>query len=325
MGGPYAPKTASMGGRPTISLDVPICAVFLVLFISGAACHMTLLRRNLARGHKFIPSGATFGFCMSRIIANIIRIVWACHPTNIRIAIAAQIFVAAGVLLLFILNLLYAQRTFRAVYPVAGWSRTVSWAFKALYFLVVVTIIMVITCVVQSSYTLNSNTLRIDRDIMIYGQTYFSIISFLPIPLVLLVLLSPNRKQIQQVGSGGWVPKVFIVVLVSLLLCLGASFRAATSWMPPRPVTDPAWYHSKACFYVFNFTIDILAVAIFFVGRVDQRFWVPDGSSKVRHYRRNEGSEKNEQAAQDGLSFPGDVERDIESSSMSKSVTEETK
>ncbi|KXG52841.1 Protein of unknown function DUF3112 [Penicillium griseofulvum] len=313
-----------MGGRPTTSLDIPICAVFLALFITGAASHMTLLRRNLARGHKFIPSGVTFGFCMSRIIANIIRIVWACYPTNIRVAIAAQIFVAAGVLLLFILNLLYAQRMFRAVYPVPGWSRILSWAFKALYVLVVVTIIMVITSVVQSSYTLNSNTLRIDRDILIYGQTYFAIVSFLPIPLVLLVLLSPNRKQIQQVGSGSWVVKVFIVGLVSSLLCLGASFRAATSWMPPRPVTEPAWYHSKACFYVFNFTIDILVVAIFFVGRVDQRFWVPNGSSKVRHYRRDGSSEKNEQASQDGLSFSGD-ERDIEGSGVSEGVTEETK
>ncbi|KAJ5356974.1 Protein of unknown function DUF3112 [Penicillium concentricum] len=315
---------ASMGGRPTISLDVPVCAVFLALFIAGGACHMTLFRRNMARGHKFIPSGATFGFCMSRIIANIMRIVWACHPTNVSVAIAAQIFVAAGVLLLFILNLLYAQRMFRAVYPALGWSRTLSWAFKALYVLVVVTIIMVITSVVQSSYTLNPNTLRIDRDILIYGQTYFSIISFLPLPLVLLVLLSPNRKRIQQVGSGSPVVKVFIVVLVSALLCLGASFRAATSWMTPRPITNPAWYHSKACFYIFNFTIDIVVVAIFFVGRVDQRFWVPNGSSKARHYRRDEGIEKNAQGAQNSIDLPAH-DRDVESSSMSESLVEETK
>ncbi|CAG7965744.1 unnamed protein product [Penicillium nalgiovense] len=317
MGGPYMPRTASVGGRPTIPLDVPICTVFLALFIAGAACHMTLFRRNLARGHKFIPSAATFGFCISRCIANIIRIAWACHPTNIRLAIAASIFVAAGVLLLFILNLLYAQRMFRAVYPVLGWSRPVSWAFKALYILVGVTIVMVITCVIQSSYTLNSNTLRIDRDILLYGQTYFSIISFLPLPLVLLVILSPDRKRIQEVGSGSWVGKVFIVVLVSCLLCLGASFRAGTSWMTPRPVTDPAWYHSKACFYIFNFTIDLLVVVIFFVGRVDQRFWVPNGSSKVRHYSRDEGSEEKAQAAQNGSSLPAHDEKDIESGSSS--------
>jgi hypothetical protein len=179
---------------------------------------------------------------------------------------------------------------------------------------------MVITCVIQSSYTLNANTLRIDRDIQLYGQTYFSIISFLPLPLVLLVLLSPNRKRIQEVGSGSWVVKVFIVGLVSCLLCLGASFRAGTSWMSPRPVTRPAWYHSKACFYIFNFTIDFLVVVIFFVARVDQRFWVPNGSSKVRHYRRDEGSEENAQAAQNGTSLPAHGEKDIESAGSSVSL-----
>ncbi|CAG8934486.1 unnamed protein product [Penicillium salamii] len=323
MGGPYMSKTAGMGLRPTVSLDVPICAVFLALFLAGAVCHMTLFRRNLARGHKFIPSAMTFGFCMSRIVANALRIAWACHGSNISLAIAAQIFVAAGVLLLFILNLLYAQRMFRAVYPVLGWSQTVSWAFKALYTLVVVTIIMVITCVVQSMYTLNTNTLRIDRDIQLYGQTYFAIISFLPIPLLAAVIVSPNRKQIEQFGSGSWIAKALVVGLVASLLCLGASFRAGTSWMSPRPVTNPAWYHSKACFYVFDFGIDILVVAIFFITRVDQRFWVPNGSSKVRHYR---GSEDNEKGMQRGITGNSGVQ-DLESrdSSPSREMSEETK
>jgi hypothetical protein len=321
------PKAAGMGLRPTVSLDVPICAVFLALFVAGAACHMTLFRRNLARGHKFIPSAVTFGFCMSRIVANAIRIAWACHPTNISLAIAAQIFVAAGVLLLFILNLLYAQRMFRAVYPVVGWSRPVSWAFKALYGLVVVTIVMVIICVVQSMYTLNTNTLRIDRDIQLYGQTYFAIISFLPFPILLAVILSPNRKRIEQFGSWSWVAKVFIVGLVGSLLCLGASFRAATSWMHPRPFTNPAWYHSKACFYVFDFGIDILVVALFFVARVDQRFWVPDGSSKLRHYNGSEKGEKDSQGFQPEHNFQKQGERDLEGrgSSMSCNMRAEMK
>lgn len=307
------PTTAGMGLHPTVTLDVPICSVFLALFLTGAVCHMTLFRRNLAKGHKFIPSAVTFGFCMSRIVANAIRIAWACHGSNISLAIAAQIFVAAGVLLLFILTLLYAQRMFRAVYPALGWSRPVSWAFKFLYALVAVTIVMVITCVVQSMYTLNTHTLRIDRDIQLYGQTYFAIISFLPIPILVAVLFSPNRKQIEQVGSGSWVAKVLIVGLVASLLCLGASFRAATSWMPPRPLTNPAWYHSKACFYVFDFGIDILVVAIFFVARVDQRFWVPDGSSKVRHYRGAEEYEQKMPNVEDGTGLEDKGGRDLES------------
>jgi len=285
MGGPYAPRVALLGGRPTVHVDVPICAVFLVLFLAFGISHMVIFRRNLSRGHKFIPSAVTFGFCMSRVIANIMRIVWACYPNNVRVAIAAQIFVAAGILLLFILNLLYAQRMLRAAFPVIGWSPAVSYAFKALYILVVLTIIMVITCVIQTSYTLNPNTLRIDRDIQLYGVTYFAIVAFLPIPITALVLFFSRGRQVEHLGTGSWAAKGAIVLSAAILLCLGASFRAATNWMPPRPATNPPLYDHKACFYVFNFGLDLSVVVLFLVTRVDQRFWVPNGSSAVRHYR----------------------------------------
>lgn len=55
--------------------------------------------------------------------------------------------------------------------------------------------------------------------------------------------------------------------------------------MPPRPATNPPWYDSKACFYCFNFTIEIFVIFTYLIGRIDRRFYVPDGSSKVRHYR----------------------------------------
>ncbi|KAJ5318362.1 hypothetical protein N7476_004782 [Penicillium atrosanguineum] len=285
MGGPYAPKTAALGGRPTKDLDVPICAVFLFLFASAGAAHMTIYQRNRKRGHKFIPSAMTFGFCMSRIAANAIRIVWAYYPANISVAIAAQIFVAAGVLLLFVLNLAYTQRILRAAFPAFGWSRPLSYAFKALYVVVVITIIMMITVVIQSMYTLNNNTHRIDRDIQLYGLTYFAIVSFLPIPIVLIILILTRFRSIEHPGTGSWLTRAFIILLAGCLLCLGASFRAGTTWMNPRPVTDPAWYQSKACFYVFNFAIDWTVVMIFLVSRKDKRMWVPNGSSRVRHYR----------------------------------------
>lgn len=292
MGGPYASRLASLGGLPTVGVDVPISAVFLALFIAGAASHMTIFQINRRRGHKFIPSAATFGFCMSRTIACILRIVWACYPHNISLAIAAQIFVAAGVLILFILNLLYAQRMLRAAFPTFGWSPAVSWSFKGLYSIIIVSIFMVITVVIQSSYTLNANTHRIDRDIQLYGATYFAIVSFLPLPITLAVLLFSHGKKIENFGSGSWFAKAAVVITAGTLLCLGASFRAGTSWMPPRPATNPPPYDHKACFYIFDFGIDISVVFLFLLARVDQRFWIPNGSSKVRHYRGEAAEQK---------------------------------
>lgn len=60
-GPPYAPSAWALGGRNEKSVDVPITAVFLVLFIIGAACHMTIFQLNKKRGHKFIFSAVLFG------------------------------------------------------------------------------------------------------------------------------------------------------------------------------------------------------------------------------------------------------------------------
>ncbi|KAF7716764.1 Uncharacterized protein PECH_008800 [Penicillium ucsense] len=285
MGGPYTPTVAQLGGLPTVDVDVPICAILVVAFLSLAICHMVILRRNLARGHKFIPSGATFGFCMSRIVANVMRIVWACYPQNIRVAIASQIFVAAGVLILFILNLLFAQRMLRAAFPALGWSRPVSWGFKLLYILIFLSIVMLITVIVQSMYTLNPNTHRIDRDIQLYGVTFFAIVSFLPLPMVTMVYLFADEKKVASFGQGSWRAKALVILIAGTLLCLGASYRAGTTWMKPRPINMPPAYMHKACFFIFDFVLDLIVVIIFLFARVDRRFYVPDGSSKLRHYR----------------------------------------
>ncbi|KAK2754773.1 hypothetical protein FQN54_006666 [Arachnomyces sp. PD_36] len=285
-GPPYPPMGAAVGGQPSTSVDIPISAVFIVLFAIGAASHMTVFQRNQKRGHKFIPSAATFGFCMARIIANVMRIVWAKEPTNARVAIAAQVFVAAGVIVLFLLNVLFAQRMLRASHPRLGWSRITSYFFLGLYTMIIVTLAMVITATVQSLYTLNNNTRRIDRDLQLYGSTYFTFISFLPIPILAYSYLAPRKpgQQLDSFGEGSWTTKALIVATASFCLCLGAGFRTGTTFMAPRPQTDPAWYHHKACFYVFNFALEAFVMYMYLFMRVDKRFYVPDGSSKVRSF-----------------------------------------
>ncbi|KAI9869171.1 MAG: hypothetical protein M1830_005470, partial [Pleopsidium flavum] len=237
---PYAPQAASLGGVPTVNVDVPITAVFLFLFMLCAAAHMTIFQLNRRKGHKFIMSALMFGFCMARITTCIMRIVWATRPTNIRIAIAASVFVAAGVVLLFIINLIFAQRIIRSAHPNFGWHKYFSLAFKVIYVLIVLTLIMLITCTVQSFYTLNPNTRRIDRDVQIYGQVFYTFISFLPIPLVLGGLIIPRKTRVEKFGSGRFRTKVRILLTAAVLLCLGASFRAGTNIKSPRPRNMPA-------------------------------------------------------------------------------------
>lgn len=293
---PYPPTTASLGGVPTTKLDVPIISVFLLLFILGAIFHMTILQLNLRRGHKFIMSGMIFGFCMARITTCVMRIAWAERPTKIPIAIAAQVFVSAGVVLLFVVNLIFAQRIVRASHPNSGWHPLFSKAFTLIYILIIITLIMLITAVVQSFYTLNKNTKRIDRDIQLYGQTFYTIVAFLPFPLVLGGLIIPRQTRVEKFGSGRFRSKIYILLFASAVLTLGSAFRTGTNYRTPRPRNDPAWYHSKACFYIFNFTVEYVVVILYVILRVDTRFYVPDGAKKAGDYSRRNVDKEPEDA-----------------------------
>jgi len=283
-GPPYPPTTAAVGGMPTIGVDVPICSVFLFLFICGAVCHMTILQINLKRGHKFIMSGLLFGFCMARIVTMIMRIVWASYPTDIQIAMAANIFSYAGVLILFLINVVFAQRILRAAHPHFGWHKTLSIVFRVLYALIAGMLAMAITAIVQSFYTLNVNTHKIDRDMQITASTYLLFISFLPIPMVILGLIIPRKTRLEKFGTGRWRSKIAILLVSSVLLCLGACFRSATTYENPRPRDDPAWYHAKWCYYFFNFTLEIIVIFLYAILRVDRRFHVPNGSKGPGDY-----------------------------------------
>ena len=50
-----------MGGIPTKAVDIPVCAVFMVLYIIAGALHMATFQKNKKRGKKFIFGGMMFG------------------------------------------------------------------------------------------------------------------------------------------------------------------------------------------------------------------------------------------------------------------------
>jgi hypothetical protein len=51
----------SLGGMPAILPDLPISAVFLIMFMAGAASHMAIFKLNRKKGHKFFLSMMVFG------------------------------------------------------------------------------------------------------------------------------------------------------------------------------------------------------------------------------------------------------------------------
>jgi hypothetical protein len=253
---------------------------------------MAILQLNRRKGHKFLASGALFGFCMARITTCTMRLVWSTHQDSVPIAIAANIFVNAGVIIIIIINLLFAQRVLRASHPKIGWHRAVHYLFLAYYVTIILLLAALITAIVQQSYTLDGNIHRIDRDIQLVGGTYNAFAAFLPIPLLIIAVVLPRLKDAhrhhEKFGSGRFRTKIQILLASTLLITLGAGFRIGANYAP-RPRNDPAWYHSKACFYCFNFVVEIIVIYMYIFVRVDRRFHVPDGASGRHHYGPAEG------------------------------------
>lgn len=84
-----------------------------------------------------------FGFCMARISTLVLRIAWSTRHQNQGLAIAASILVNAGILIIYIINLLFAQRILRAENPRLGWNRILHFAYIALYVLLAGALVMV--------------------------------------------------------------------------------------------------------------------------------------------------------------------------------------
>ena len=218
-----------------------------------------------------------------------LRLASICNPTNVRLALAAQIFVAAGVLIVFVVNLLWTQRVVRSLHPSFGWSRGASLALKPLWVLIFLTLAALITTIVQSFYTLRPRTLFIDRAVQLYGVTFLAFVAFLPLPVLAVAFAMPRKHSHEKFGTGSLRTKVAVLITGVLLVSFGASYRAGILWLAPvsRHEALPA-YFAKAAFYVVDFGVEILTVALYAIARVDLIFHVPNGAKGPGSYEKRE-------------------------------------
>ena len=283
-------------GFPHPSTDAAPTAVFLVLFFLAALTNIFIFLRNKRRGHKFLFNAFCIGFCMARVVTTSLRLGWMYNLDNRGLAIAATIFVAAGVLILFIINLLFAQRILRGLHPHLGWHKALSRTFLVLYLLIPLLLVMVVTASTQSFFSTHLTTRKADLNMQRGASTYFTFFTVLPIPIVIFALVYPKKSDPDHFGRGHFWLKSAVVLTASLLLCLGAGFRTGTAFMNWKPeyATNPPWWNAKWCFYFFNFTLELIVVIMYDALRIDLLFHVPDGSKGPYSYSRKAGAPEQE-------------------------------
>jgi len=220
------------------------------------------------------------GFCMCRIVTMCLRLAWASHPRNVRLGIAANIFVQAGTVLLYVTNLVFAQRIIRAQHPRLGWHRGLTILSKLLIAVILLILILLIFSAIHGSYTLDPGTRADDRAIQLMGTTFYTAVAFLPIPMLVLGLIVPRRIRTEKFGSGRFRYKIAILASAAALCTIRAGYGCGVNWLPPtplRPGVPIRWQYSKPAFYVFNFVPEIIVVVLYAIVRVDRRFYVPSG------------------------------------------------
>ena len=227
-----------------------------------------------------------------------LRIAWACYPTNIKLGIAAQVFVNIGTVLLFFVDLFFAQRIIRAQHPRFGWSRFFSPIIPVLCGITVLSVILVIVVSIQSFYTLDSYVHRIDRDGQLYVETAFAVIASLPLFMVLLSTLIRQVPKIKHThtmdkfGQGSMRTKIILVCIASLILGFADALKAGTSYFPPTPLyasdgqtlVAVPWYFGRGVFYGLDLAPEIIVLYLYAIARVDRRFVVPDGAKGPYSY-----------------------------------------
>lgn len=281
---------AILGGIPSKIPDFPASLVLALLFLSIAITNILIFRGNLSKGHKFKLSVFMIGFSMSRVATLSLRSAWSFKPTDVDLAIANQVFNAAGVVALYILNLMFCHRLFRARHPSVehGKRRKLFYgSFAAIYTLIGCTFVLVIVPTIWSFFTQDVELQRKFLTIRKVGGTIMAVIPFLPFIIVPVTLFTPHQGVETSLGvekraDGGFWLKGVIILVGAFFLTFGAGFRAGVAYMPSRLRDNPGWYHSRAAYYVTYFAFEYIVVLWFTVMRVDERFSVYDKEDRLQ-------------------------------------------
>ncbi|KAL2178418.1 uncharacterized protein P884DRAFT_323667 [Thermothelomyces heterothallicus CBS 202.75] len=289
------PRQALLGGVPSTIPDIPVSAVLLALFVAGGATHLTIFVRNRRRGpeHHFFFSFLLFVFPVTRVAALSLRIAWARARDDADVALAATVFTAAGVLILFIVNLILARRVVRALHPRLGRHPALTHAFRALLATIVAILVMVVVCTVHSSLGADAAARAKERDVLLFAGVYVTVVALLPAVAVALAWALPNRgpHPPEPLGTGPMWAKVALLGFASLLLTLGAGFRVGVNFAA-KPAGQEQWYHSKPAFYCFNFVLDLIVVYSYAIFRFDRMFHIPPVDHKSSASGHSSGNDK---------------------------------
>lgn len=215
---------------------------------------------------------------------------WAVNPNSVSLASSTQIFVYAGVVILLLTNLFFAQRLVRAQHPKFGWRKSFSLPIGLWALLCCIAVFLLIVGIVVQAYLHDAFSQQSAQDIQLFCNIIFTITAILPIPIVGISSIAKSHptlkpKPIDNFGKGSLNRKMVIIFFSATILSIGAIYRASITLMDPVPAGENIpWYFTHASFYLFNFTLEFLLITLWLVVRIDAQFIIPDGANGPMTY-----------------------------------------
>lgn len=267
---PYPLDNAQIGGIPSVPVDIPPLAVFLAIHAIAATISMLLAESHRRNGRNLTIPVITFLFSGERVLACAVRIAWASRPDSVRIAIASQVLLQAGVLLLLLLNLILAGRLWLDRQPGPRTRRCLRVLLGGMSVLTVSALVMVVVSVVVSVFSLDQGTIDRCRDVQRAAASYLVVLAVAPVGLLLVAPLVSSVPKPQDTIKRRL--KLAIVLSSCLLCIMNIGFKAGVVWARPKPLFDSAWYHSRTCLYTFVLGTEVVALVMLLATRADLRF-----------------------------------------------------
>lgn len=229
-------------------------------------------------------SWAMFGFSIARVGTCVLRIAWTYRLQNTSLAIASSVFLNVGVLVAYVVVLVLATRLLRATHPRLGWNPTVHNTATALYIGLLISILLTIAFSLTNLYTLDSELKLVALWIQRASLLYMLLFNLVSTSILLISAISPQAPDAENFGSGTLKSKLVIAGIANFFCLFIVGFRCGVSWSAERPASNPAWYDSKAAFYVIELGFEIMVIYLLIFVRFDRRFWVPNGSKGPGDY-----------------------------------------
>ncbi|KAF2621184.1 hypothetical protein BU25DRAFT_354898, partial [Macroventuria anomochaeta] len=255
---PYALPYAQLGGLPTRHPELPILVMFLATYCTAWLYSLYIVVRCYQRSCNNRIAVVLLLACGERITAYIMRIVWIFRISDIRIGIASQILLQAGVILVYVGALLSAASLLRVH------VKCLPWLTPFLITLSIVTIISFVANLVStivSVHTLQDHVRQTCRDVQRVAATYLVFLTFISVLMLVVVFhVLWTRQKISRISEAKTAG--FIFSFVSIVCLLMASFKAGVIWKNPSPLFSPAWYLSLSSLYSFELGPELLVTLI---------------------------------------------------------------